>query len=63
MYLLSTQLDPLLHPPVTHCIPLRYKYIDLYMYLFTQGRGGGGGGEPVIRLEGQYFRRGVENTN
>jgi hypothetical protein len=28
------------------------------MYLFTQGRGGGGGGEPVIRLEGQYFKEG-----
>jgi hypothetical protein len=37
-----------------------YKYIDLY--LFTQVRGGGGG-EPVRRLEGQYFTRGVENTN
>ncbi len=38
-----------------------YKFIDLY--LFTQGREEGGGGEPVRRLEGQYFTRGVENTN
>jgi hypothetical protein len=39
-----------------------YKYIDLY--LFTQRREGGGeGGEPVRRLEEQYFTREVENTN
>ncbi len=34
--------------------------------LFTQGRGGGGGGgvdEPVRRLEGRFFTRGIENTN
>jgi hypothetical protein len=49
-------------PPPPPCYTL-YKYIDLHMYLFTQRRWGGGGGEPVRRLEGQYFTRGVENIN
>jgi hypothetical protein len=53
---LSTQPDPL---PPRYTL---YKYIPLY--LFTQGRGGGGkGSEPVRRLEGRKFTRGVENTN
>ncbi len=44
-------------PPVIHCMN---TYIPLY--LFTQGRGRGEG-EPVRRLEGRQFTRGVENTN
>jgi hypothetical protein len=53
--MLSTQPDP---PPFNTL----YKYIDLYV--FTQGRGGRvGEGEPVRRLEGQYFTRGVEDVN
>jgi hypothetical protein len=49
--------------PLPLCYTL-YEYIPLYLFLFTQGRGGGWGiGEPVRRLEGPYFTRGVDNTN
>jgi hypothetical protein len=43
-------------PSPTHCIN---RYMPLY--LFTQGRGEGG--EPVRKLEGRQFTRGVENAN
>jgi hypothetical protein len=50
--MLSTQPDP---PPPCHTL---YEYI-----LIHTGKGGGGVDEPVRRLEGRQFTRGVENTN
>jgi hypothetical protein len=44
-------------------LPPRYTlYEFIPLYLFTQGKGGRVD-EPVRRLEGLEFTRGVENTN
>ncbi len=42
--------------PVTHCM-------NTYPCTYSHREGGGGLGEPVKRLEGRKFTRGVENTN
>jgi hypothetical protein len=45
-------------PPTLHTV-----WIHVPLYLFTQGKGEGGIDEPVRRLGGRYFKRGVEKTN
>jgi hypothetical protein len=52
LYLSEAPIPP---PPPSYKL---HEYITLY--LFTQG---GWAGEPVRRLEGREFTRGVENTN
>jgi hypothetical protein len=50
-------------PPIPSPL-LRTVWIQVPLYLFTQGRGWGGEvDEPVRRFEGCYFTRGVENAN
>jgi hypothetical protein len=53
--MLSTQPDP---PPFYTL----YEYISTPVLIHT-GKGRRGVGEPVTRLDGRYFTRGVENTN
>ncbi len=53
--MLSTQPGPpRLHTEWIHAYPGTYSHREL-------GGGGGEVGEPVRRLEGRYFTRGVEN--
>jgi hypothetical protein len=53
---LSEAPDPPL-PPIKHCV-------NTYPCTYSHREGGGMGvGEPVGRLEGRKFTRGVENTN
>jgi hypothetical protein len=54
---LSEAPDPL--PPPCYTL---YEYMYLCTYWHSEG-GGGGLDEPVRRLEGRWFTRGVENTN
>jgi hypothetical protein len=48
-------------PPVPHC-KKTYR-TSVLIHIGKEGKGGGGRGEPVRRLEGRQFTRGVANTN